>query len=227
MSDTAVFTPYTALIRRDLLVALRHLGQTLQPLLFYVLIVILFPLAIGPEQQRLHMLGPGIIWVAALLSTLLALDNLFRHDAQDGSLELLLLSPHSLVGLVSAKVFSHWLLTGLPLVLLTPVLGLLFSLSLNSTGILLLSLLLGTPTLSLIGAIGAALTVTMRNSGVLLALTILPLTIPTLIFATSAVNAGMVGLPVQAPLYLLAAVFTLALSLGPFAIAAALKLTMQ
>ncbi|HEX7028158.1 MAG TPA: heme exporter protein CcmB [Gammaproteobacteria bacterium] len=219
--------PYIALLKRDLLLAFRSPGQLLNPVLFYLLVLILFPLGIGPESRILQIIGPGIIWVAALLATLLALDTLFRGDFLDGSLEMLALSPRPFALLVAVKIAAHWLLTGLPLLLLTPLLGTFFSLSGHTIGILMLTLLLGTPVLSLIGAIGAALTVGIRGGGALLALVILPLYIPVLIFAAGAVDASVSGLPFSGQLYFLASLLVLAVTLAPPAVAAALRISLN
>ncbi len=221
--------PYLATIQRDLLLGLRNPGRLLNPLLFYGLVALLFPLALGPEHRLLAQAAPGIIWVAALLATLMTLDSLFRGDFNDGSLELLALSPHPFVLLVAAKLFAQWLLTGLPLILLTPVLGMFFSLTGQSIGILLLTLLLGTPTISLIGAIGAALTLNIRGAGggALLALLVLPLYIPVLIFAAGTIKAAGAGLPVDGQLFFMAALLVLAITLAPAAVAAALKINMH
>lgn len=227
MQTLYVSNPYLALLKRDLLLAFRSPGQLLNPLLFYLLVLILFPLGIGPESRTLQEIGPGIVWVAALLSTLLALDTLFRDDFLDGSLELLALSPWPFSLLITVKVAVHWLLTGLPLLLLTPLLGTFFSLSGHTTGILMLTLLLGTPILSLVGAIGAALTVSIRGGGALLALVILPLYIPVLIFSTGTVDAAASGLPISGQLFFLASLLVLAISLAPPAVAAALKISLN
>lgn len=213
-----------ALLRRDLLLTFRNPGQILNPLLFYLLVVTLVPLGVGADQQILQNIAPGIIWVAALLATLLALDPLFRNDLFDGSLEQMALSPAPFALLITAKILVHWLITGLPLILLSPLFATLFSLSTNATKILALTLLLGTPVLSAIGAIGAALTVSIRNSGALLALLILPLYVPVLIFAAGAVSAAAAGLPVAGQLYFLAALMVLSITLAPWATAAALKI---
>ncbi len=213
-------------LRRDLLLSLRRRSEFSNPLFFYVIVVSLFPLAISPAPKTLQMIAPGVIWVAALLATLLALEHLFRSDYDDGSLEQLVLSPHPLAALVFAKVVAHWLVTGLPLLLLTPMLAMFLHLSAQQTSILLLTLFLGTPTLSLLGAVGAALTVGLRNRGLLLALLILPLYIPVLIFAVaSVVNAG-VGVVVTGQLAVLGALCVLALCLTPVTTAAALKVTL-
>lgn len=213
-----------ALLRRDLLLGFRNPGQFLNPLLFYLLVVTLVPLGVGADLKILHSIGPGIIWVAALLATLLGLDPLFRNDLLDGSLEQLALSPTPFSVLMAVKIFVHWLSTGLPLVLLSPVLAALFSLSTGGLSILAMSLLLGTPVLSAVGAIGAALTVGVRNSGALLALLILPLYTPVLIFAAGAVAAAETGLPVLGQMYFLTALMILSITLAPMATAAALKI---
>lgn len=216
-----------ALLRRDLLLAWRSPGQMLNPVLFYLLAGILFPLGIGPEEQTLREIAPGIIWVAALLAILLAMDSLFRADYLDGSLEQLAMSPQPFVLLVTVKIFAHWLTTSLPLLLLTPLLGAFFSLSADGIGILMLTLLLGTPVLSLVGAICAALTVGLRGNGALLALLVLPLYVPVLIFAAGTVNAAADGLPIEGQLYFLASLLVLTVTLAPFAAAAALKISLE
>ena len=219
--------PYWALAKRDLLLAFRSPGQLLNPLFFYVLVVILFPLGIGPEENTLREIAPGIIWVAALLATLMALDSLFRGDFLDGSLEQMALSPHSFVLLVATKIITHWLMINVPLLVVTFPLGSFFSLSGSSLSILVATLLLGTPVLSLVGAIGAALTVSLRGGGALLALLVLPLYVPVLIFAAGAVNAAETGLPISGQLYFLASLLVLALTLAPLATAAALKISLD
>jgi heme exporter protein B len=213
-----------ALLQRDLLLTFRSPGQIVNPLLFYLLVVTLVPLGVGANQQILREIAPGIIWLAALLANLLALDALFCNDLQDGSLEQLALSSTPFAMLTGIKILAHWSVTGLPLILLSPMFATLFSLSIDAAGILALTLLLGTPVLSAIGAIGAALTVGIRNSGALLALLILPLYVPVLIFAADAVAATQTGLPVAGQLYFLAALMVLSITLAPLAAAAALKI---
>ena len=213
-----------ALLRRDITLSFRNPGRILNPLLFYLLVVTLLPLGVGPDQELLRQVAPGIIWAAALLATLLGLDHLFRNDWIDGSLEQLALSPTPFALLTACKILGHWLTTGLPLIVLSPLLAILFSLSQKTTGVLLLTLLLGTPVLSSIGAIGAALTVSVRNNSALLALLILPLYIPVLIFASDAVYAAQTGLPFIGQLYFLAALLVLSITLAPLAGAAALKI---
>ncbi|OQW88246.1 MAG: heme exporter protein CcmB [Thiotrichaceae bacterium IS1] len=215
------------LVKRDLTLAYRHRADVVNPLLFFVIAVSLFPLSISPESKILQIIAPGIIWVAALLSAMLALDSLFRADFEDGTLEQLLLSAHSLPLLVLAKVLAHWLMTGLPLVLLAPLLGVLLFLPTQSMSTLIITLLLGTPVLSLVGAIGVALTVGLRRGGVLLSLLILPLYVPVLIFAANAVSITMKGLPVSGQLFALGALLSLSLTLSPFATAAALRISLS
>lgn len=227
MHDTGLMRSFTVILRRDLTLALRRRAQIMNPLLFFVIVVTLFPLGIGPEPNLLQMLAPGVIWVAALLAAMLSLENLFHADFEDGSLEQLLMTPHPLSVIVLAKVSAHWLLTGLPLLILAPLLALLLHLPAESIQVLWVSLLLGTPILSLIGAIGVALTVGLRRGGALLSLLILPLYIPVLIFATGAVDTAAGGLSATAHLSLLGALLALALSLSPWTAAAALRISME
>lgn len=215
-----------ALLRRDLTLALRRQGELLNPLLFFILVVSLFPFAVGPDSNILRLIGPGIIWVAALLASLLSLDSMFRSDFDDGALEQIALSPHPLSVLVMVKVCAHWLVSGLPLLLLAPLLGVLFQMSAPATGVLMLSLALGTPVLSLVGAVGVALTVGLRRGGMLLTLLLLPLYVPVLIFGAGAVNDMAAGLSVAGPLAFLGALLALALSLTPMATAAALRISL-
>lgn len=213
-----------ALLARDLRLALRQSGDWLMPLGFFLLVVTLFPLAITPEPKKLAAMAPGVIWVGALLAMLLSLDSLFRQDLDDGSLEQLLVAPAPLPLLVLAKVAAHWLQTGFCLVLLAPVAAVMLFLDMSVLPVLVATLLLGTPVLSLIGAIAAALTVALRRGGVLVPLITLPLLVPVIVFATGAVQAAAAGLPVAGYLALLAAFLVLALTLVPFAVAAALRI---
>jgi heme exporter protein B len=222
LSYRAVFT---LLIKRDLTIAFRHRDEILNPLLFFIIVVSLFPLGVGPESTMLTHIAPGIIWVAALLSTLLSLDRLFKSDYADGSLEQMLLSPHPIFILVLAKITAHWLVTGLPLILVAPLLAVLLHLNENSYGALMLTLLLGTPVLSLLGAIGVALTVGIKKGGVLLSLLVLPLYIPVLIFATSAIDTAASHLPYTGQLAIIGALFIGSLTLAPFAVSASLKVS--
>lgn len=222
-----MFNTFRALVVRDLLLAFRHRGDLLTTLFFFVIVVSLFPLAIGPEPNTLRLIAPGIVWVAALLSSMLSLEKLFATDFADGTLDQLLLSPCPLSLLVLGKVIAHWLISGLPLVLMGPVLGLQYDLSTESLGILLLGLLLGTPVLSLIGAIGAALTLGLRNGGVLVSLLVLPLTIPVLIFGAGAVEATASGLGAEGHLSMLAAILLLSLFFAPLATALSLRISAE
>lgn len=225
MTQLSYRSAFALIVKRDLLIAFRHRDDIINPLLFFVIVVTLFPLGVGPESATLSRIAPGIIWVAALLSTLLSLDRLFKSDYADGSLEQMLLSPHPVFILVLAKVFSHWLLTGLPLILIAPLLAVLLHLHENSYSALMLTLLLGTPVLSLLGAIGVALTVGIKKGGVLLSLLVLPLYIPVLIFATSAIDTAAMNLPYNGQLAIIAAIFFASLTLAPFAVSAALKVS--
>jgi len=218
---------FFAIIRRDLLLAFRRRAEMANPLLFFVMVVTLFPLAVGAQPNLLQAMAPGVIWVSALLAALLSLDSLFRSDFDDGSLEQLLLSPHSLPVLVLGKIVAHWLVTGLPLLLVAPLLALFLGLPERAMPTLWLTLLLATPMLSLIGAIGVALTVGLRRGGMLLSLLVLPLYIPVLIFASSAVDRAASGLPVTAQINILLAMLLLALVLTPLPTAAALKMSVN
>ena len=215
------------LIRRELLIALRQRSDILNPLWFFLIVVTLFPLGIGPEPKLLARIAPGIIWVAALLAAMLSLERLFRDDFSDGSLEQMMLMPHPLGLLALAKVVAHWLLTGLPLLLISPLIAILLSLDMQSYLAVVATLALGTPVLSLLGAIGVALTVGLRKGGVLLSLLILPLYIPVLIFATSAIDAAGMGLPYGGQLAILAAMLVGALTLTPLAVSAALRVSLN
>lgn len=214
-----------AVIRRDLAIAMRSSGQWLNPLIFYMIVVSLFPLGIDPGPNTLALIAPGVLWVSALLSVMLSLDTLFARDFADGTLEQAVLGEQALSVLVLAKVVAHWLISGLPLLLLSPLLGLLLQVPTQAIPILVAGLFLGTVTLSLLGAIGAALTVSLSQGGVLLSLLVLPLTVPVLIFGTASVKAAASGLPADGHLYLLAAFLSLALALAPLAAAAALRVS--
>ncbi|MBI5785205.1 MAG: heme exporter protein CcmB [Rhodocyclales bacterium] len=218
---------FLAIVRRDLLLAMRRKSEVLTALFFFIIVVSLFPLGIGPEPALLKKIAPGILWVAALLSTMLSLNRLFATDHADGTLEQLVLSPTPLGLLVAGKIGAHWLTSGLPLVLLAPVLGLQFDLDTSALGILVVALLLGTPLLSLIGAIGAALTLGVRGGGVLLSLLVLPLYIPALIFGAGAVEAHISGLGATGHLSLLAALLALAAFFAPWATTAALRIALE
>ncbi|UBH29205.1 heme exporter protein CcmB [Aeromonas enteropelogenes] len=215
------------LIHRELLIALRQRSDILNPIWFFLIVITLFPLGIGPEPKLLARIAPGIIWVAALLAAMLSLERLFRDDFSDGSLEQMMLMPHPLGLLALAKVVAHWLLTGLPLLLISPLLAILLSLDMNTYLVVVATLALGTPVLSLLGAVGVALTVGLRKGGVLLSLLILPLYIPVLIFATSAIDAAGMSLPYGGQLAILAAMLVGALTLTPLAVSAALRVSLN
>lgn len=216
-----------AAARRDLLLALRRKSEVLTAVFFFVIVASLFPLGIGPEPQLLKKIAPGVLWVAALLATLLGLPRMFAADHQDGTLEQLALSPSPFGLLVSGKILAHWLVCGLPLVLLAPVLGIQYDLDAGALGVMTLALLLGTPLLSLIGAIGAALTLGVRGGGVLLALLVLPLYVPALIFGAGAVEAHIAGLEYGGHLSLLAAMLVVAVFFAPWATTAALRIALE
>ena len=216
-----------AVLRREVSVALRQKGEVLTPLVFFVVIASLFPLGVGPESALLLRMAPGVLWVSALLAAMLSLQRLFATDYTDGSLEQMALSNTPLGLLVVAKALSHFLLSGLPLVLMAPVLGLQFGLEGRALGILMLTLLLGTPTLSLIGSIGAALTLGVRGAGVLLSLLILPLYIPVLIFGAGAVEADAAGMGAGGHLSLLAALLVLSAFFAPLATTTALRISLE
>jgi heme exporter protein B len=216
-----------AVLRREIALGLRQKGEVLTPLMFFMVIASLFPLGVGAESKLLLRMAPGVLWVSALLAAMLSLQRMFATDYADGSLEQMALSPTPLALLVLSKAIAHFLLSGLPLVLMAPVLGLQFGLDSRALGILMVSLLLGTPSLSLIGSIGAALTLGVRGAGVLLSLLILPLYIPILIFGAGAVEADAAGLGIGGHLSLLAAMLVLSLFFSPLATAAALRISLE
>lgn len=216
-----------AVLRRDLLLVARRKSEVLTALFFFVIVSSLFPLGIGPEPSLLRKIAPGILWVGALLATLLGLQRIFAADHADGTLEQMVISPSPLVVLVLGKILAHWLVSGLPLVLMAPVLGIQFDLDASALGVLVVALLLGTPLLSLIGAIGAALTLGVRGSGVLLSLLVLPLYVPALIFGAGAVEAHISGLGATGHLSLLAAMLVLALFFAPWATTAGLRIALE
>jgi heme exporter protein B len=216
-----------ALLLRDLRLALRSGGGFGLGLAFFLILAVLVPLGVGAEGGTLGRIAPGILWVGALLASLLSLDRIFALDHEDGSLDLLATSPLPLEGVVAVKALAHWLVTGLPLTLLAPALGVLLNLAPAAYGWLVLSLLLGTPTLSIVGAFGAALTVGLRRGGLLLSLLVLPLYVPTLIFGAEVVRRGAEGMALGTPLALLAAISLGAAALLPFAAAAALRVNLR
>ena len=216
-----------ATIHRDLRLALRRRADMVAALFFFIIVVSLFPLGVGPEPELLRTLAPGVLWVAALLATLLSLPRLFADDYRDGTLEQLALAPQPLGLIVLGKVLAHWLVSGLPLALLAPLLGLQFDLSSDALWMLSFSLLIGTPALSGIGAIGAALTLGVRGGGVIVSLLVLPLYIPVLIFGAGAVDATVTGLGAQAHLSLLGALTLGAVFFAPWPSAAALRIALE
>jgi len=216
-----------ATLRRDLLMVMRRKSEVLTALFFFVIVSSLFPLGIGPEPALLRKIAPGVLWVGALLATMLGLQRMFAADHADGTLEQMAISPTPLVWLVFGKIAAHWLVSGLPLVLIAPVLGIQFDLDAGALGVLMVALLLGTPLLSLIGAIGAALTLGVRGGGVLLSLLVLPLYIPALIFGAGAVEAHISGLGAGGHLSLLAAMLVLAVFFAPWAATAALRIALE
>ncbi|PKM07154.1 MAG: heme exporter protein CcmB [Gammaproteobacteria bacterium HGW-Gammaproteobacteria-5] len=227
MASATARTALLALLRRDLLLVWRRRGDALQPAMFAVLTITLFPLALGSEPQLLARIASGVIWVAVVLAGMLSLDALFRSDLEDGSLEQLLLSPQPLALLIFGKVLVHWLTTALPVLVATPLFAAMLQLDSNLYGVLVLSLLLGTPLLSLIGAVVVALTVGMKRSGMLLALLALPLYVPVLIFGAGSVMAASQGLPYLGALLVLGAALALALVLAPLAAAAAIRIALS
>ena len=218
---------FMAVLQRDLRLALRRKSEVLTAVFFFVVVATLFPLAIGPEPETLRKIAPGILWVGAMLASLLSLGRLFAPDYQDGSLEQMSLSQAPLPVLVAAKVTAHWLLSGLPLTLLSPLLALQFGLDAPTMGVLLLSLLVGTPLLSFVGAVGAALTLGVRGGEVLLSLLVLPLYIPALVFGAGAVEAQLSGLEYGAQMSILMAMLLLAGFFGPWACALALRIALE
>ncbi len=216
---------FGVVVRRDLRLAARRRIDALLPVVFFLVAASLFPLGVGPEAQVLRQIGPGIVWVCALLATMLSLGSLYAGDYADGSLEQMLLSSHSGVLIAGAKAFAHWLLTGVPLIVASPLLGLLFDMSGEAIVTLFVSLLLGTPILSLLGSVGAALTLGLRSAGVLLLLLVLPLCIPALIFGAGAVAAVDAGMSARGHLSLLGALLMLTVLGAPLAAAAALRIS--
>jgi heme exporter protein B len=231
MTSTATSLGLAASLRatltRELQVALRSPGNMLNPLMFFIIAVSLFPLGGGADPEWLGRIAPGVLWVTALLAVMLSMESLFRSDFEDGTLEQLLLSPQPLYFHLLMKVFGHWLVTGLPLVVVAPVLAYMLALPAEGYAPLLWGLLLGTPTLNFIGAIGTALTVGLARSGLLLAVLVLPLSIPVLVFGAGMVETTLNGLPVAGIAAVLAALLVLALTLSPLAIAAALRISVN
>ncbi len=218
---------YLQALKRDLRVAARNPSSVLNPLLFVVISVSLFPLAISPEADILSQIAAGIIWVVGMLAVLLSLNALFHHDFENGVLEQMVISHHSLPLLILAKITAHWVLTGIPIILLSPLLGLFLFLDAEGVKVLMVTLLLATPSLSLVGSIGASLIVGVKNSGMLLSLLTLPLYIPILIFASSTVSQAQFGLEIAGQLYFLATILLLSLMSAPFVSSIALKISLE
>lgn len=218
-------SPFTAMLFRDLQIAFRQRSEIMLPVIFFVVVVSLFPLAITPDPAVLRNIGPGIIWIAALLSILISLQSLFRSDFNDGSMEQILLSPYSGALLVLARIIAQWCITGLPLIIISPLLGLLLHLESHVIWVLFISLLLGIPYLNMVGAIGVALTIGLRQAGALLSLLVLPLYVPVLIFGSNAVVSAANQLPYNGQLLWLGALLVLATTLSPFVISFALRVS--
>lgn len=212
-----------AVLRRDLMLSVRRLGELGNPVVFFAAVVSLFPLALGADVALLRAVGPGVVWVGALLASLLSLEGLFRADFEDGSLEQLLLSPYPTSVLVSAKILAHWLVTGVPLLLITPLLGVLLQLSTLAQVVLFGGLLLGTPILSLLGSVAVALTLGLPRGGLLVSVLLLPLFAPVLVFGAGAVSSALLEMPVLPYFYMLGAELVLAITVVPVATAAALR----
>ncbi|MGI1677991.1 MAG: heme exporter protein CcmB [Cellvibrionaceae bacterium] len=220
-------TALAALAKRDLLLAYRNRGELLNPLVFFLIAVAMIPLGVSPDPQLLASIAPGIIWVMALLATLLSIDGLFRADFDDGSLEQMVINPHPMYLQVIVKVFIHWLVTGLPLTLLSPVLAMWLSLPEAGYLALFLSLLLGTACLSLVGAIGAGLTVALRKGGLLISLIVMPLYVPVLIIGSGAVTNAIDGFPFMSLMTIMGAFLALSIAFAPLATASALKVSLN
>ncbi|HEY5603454.1 MAG TPA: heme exporter protein CcmB [Gammaproteobacteria bacterium] len=227
MSDSSLLLASRTMLARDFTLAMRRKADVLTTLFFFLIVVSLFPLGVGPEMETLRQIAPGVIWVAALLASMLSLGRLFSDDYQDGTLEQIMLEPQPLSLLVLSKVLAHWLLSGLPLVVFSPLLGMQLGLDGEAIVLLLITLLLGTPALSLIGAVGAALTLGLRGGGVLISLLVLPLYIPILIFGAGAVESQNAGLGAQAHLSILGAFLMLTLVFAPVSAAVALRISMD
>ena len=223
-----MFSAFWLLLKRDLLLALRRRSEVFTVLFFFMVVISLFPLGVGTDDKILKQIAPGVVWIAALLASTLALDRLFSSDYLDGTLEQLTLAPQSLSIMVFAKMVAHWLLTGLPLVIIAPLVGLFYHLPLDTIKVMVLVLLLGTPILSMVGAIGAALTLGLRGGGVLVSLLVLPFYLPVLVYGSGAIATSMLeGLSIQPYLMLLSAFALLAIIFSPWATAAALKISLE
>ena len=223
-----MLSAFLLILKRDLLLALRRRSEIFTVLFFFIVVISLFPLGISTEDKLLKQIAPGVVWVAALLASTLALDRLFSDDYEDGTLEQMALAPVSLPIVVLAKIIAHWLLTGVPLVLISPLVGLFYHLPFESIKVMMLVLLLGTPVLSMLGAIAAALTLGLRGGGVLVSLLVLPLYIPVLVYGAGAISTSMVeGLSIQPYLLLLSAFMLLAVIFSPWATSAAIRISIE
>ena len=218
---------FVSVLRRELQIALRRKGDALNVLVFFIVVASLFPFGVGPEANQLRAMAAGVAWIAALLAAVLSLPRLFAADHADGTLEQMLVAPQPLALVVLAKITGHWLLTGLPLALAAPLIGLQYGLPADALGLLIVSLLIGTPVLSFVGAAGAALTLGVRGGGALLALLILPLFVPVLVFGAGAVTAGLTGINPSAHLSLLGAILAVSSLIGPWAACAALRVALD
>ncbi len=227
LQRSSTFTAFTKTLKRDLLIAFKRRNDIANPFMFFFIVVSLFPIGISPDAAKLSEIAPGVLWIAVLLSSMLSMDSLFRADYEDGSLELLLLSPNPLYFLVLAKNISHWIVSGLPIILVSPILAYMLSLPSEGYWVLIASLLIGTPVISLIGSIAVALTVGLGSRGLILAVITLPMSVPVLIFGTLAVQAQLDGISPVGYLALLFAMFAAALSLAPLASAAALRISIN
>lgn len=227
LKKKGVFAAFRFMVARDFTLAMRRRTDVFTTLFFFIIAVTLFPLGVGPEMELLRTMAPGVIWVAALLASMLSLGTLFASDFEDGTLEQMVIAPYPLSVLVLGKLFAHWLLTGVPLALLSPLLGMQLGLSVDAIQVLVITLLLGTPVLSLIGSIGAALTLGVRGGGVLLSLLVLPLFVPVLIFGSGAVEAFSSGVSINGHLSLLGAFLVVSIVLAPLATSVALRISVE
>jgi heme exporter protein B len=226
-TGTSVWKAFLSTLKRDLLISFKRKNDIANPFMFFFIVVSLFPIGIGPDADKLSEIATGVIWIAVLLSSMLSMDNLYRADFEDGSLEQLLLSPNPLFFLVLAKNISHWLVSGVPVILVSPVLAYMLNLPSQAYGVLVLSLLIGTPIISLLGSIAVALTVGLGSRGLILAVITLPMSVPVLIFGTLAVQSQLNGISPTGYLSLLFAMFAASLSLAPLASAAALRISVN
>jgi heme exporter protein B len=226
-SRTSTASAFWATLKRDFLVSFKRKNDIVNPFMFFLIVATLFPIGIGPDPDRLSEIAAGVLWISALLAAMLSMDSLYRADFEDGSLEQLLLSPHPLFFMVLAKNISHWLISGLPVVLASPLIAYMLKLPADAYGILFITLLLGTPVFSLLGSIGVALTVGLGSRGLILAVIILPMSVPILIFGTLAVQTSLNGASPAGYIALMLAVLAAALSLAPLASAAALRISVN